>query len=136
MKKIIIAIISLSLIGCSMIQLRPDAEMILIKAAARTAGYKYAANNQALVRPTIAYAKTLEELANSTLADREKLITDIFPLAVNTLRKNVTDPVVRLSILDATGLLQLGVPNVSIGTQTEQIRYIIQGFIEGVEMGR
>lgn len=135
MKKLLAIITIIALMGCSMIEFKPDAIQANIKMAAMIAGERFAAHHSDLAPVALAYAKSLEAYASGTLIDNEKLVNELWPAAVKNLLAHVSDPVVKSIMQGAAGMVQLHAPNVSIGTQAQQIRYAVQGFIEGVEMG-
>lgn len=122
--------------GCSMLQLNQDNQTVLIKAAARVAGNRFALRNPDLAITALPYARTLAELANGTFTDSEKLVNELWPAAVKSLLGSINDPILQLTISDVAGMVQIRVPNVSTGVKLGQIRAALQGFIEGVEASK
>jgi hypothetical protein len=126
-KAVLIFIISLALISC--IEFDPGGQKALIKTAARIAGYKLAKDNPDFGKTVISPAKTLLVASNS--ATPEQFVKELFPKAVNLLKKNIEDPLILSSINDVLSLIRI---DVEVPVQSDQIQAALTGFIEGIEL--
>jgi hypothetical protein len=113
--------------GC--LEVSPEAETVMIKSAARMAGYKFAKQSPELAAIVVPQAQTL--LAASNGADGEQFVNTLFPAAVNLLLSKLDDPLLAATVRDAASLVKI---DAAVPIKQEQMRACIQGFLEGVAM--
>jgi hypothetical protein len=104
-------------------------EYVLIKSSARIAGYKVATDNPGLAAVAAPQAQALLAAAGSA---EPVMFTDVlFPAAVQLLLRQVDDPLLVATIMDATSLIE---PEAPVSMRQAQIRAALQGFLEGLTL--
>ncbi len=133
MKKLCASIIVLAFVaaGCQGIAINPQAENVLIKSAARIAGYKLARQNPELAAVVAPQAETL--LAAATTADPAQFVDVLYPAAASLLMKKIDDPVLAATVADCISLIQT---DADVPVKSAQIQAGLQGFIEGLALAR
>lgn len=133
MKRALILVVAVAflLAGCEGLTiLKSDEQTVVIKTAARVAGYKIAKNNPELTKQIIPQAIALYAAGTGT-TDQAQYVNVIFPAAVNLLVQHVDDPLMAASIADIVGLIKV---DMSIPIKVIYIQAGLQGFIEGVQL--
>lgn len=131
MKKIFSALAIMLLVcfifGC--LEISPDTETVLLKTTARAAGYKLAKEKPEFAKVVIPQAKILLAAASG---DQTQFVNALFPAAVALLQKQIDDPILAASLVDAVSLIKV---DATVSAQSEQIMVAVQGFIEGLILG-
>lgn len=133
MKKIYFALIPLlifALAGCSMLQVKPDSEIVAIQSAASVAGYEVGKNNPQLIGPILTHAQALLEASKGDPVKFNLLIGEALPL----LLTNVKNPP---AIAAVSALLEMVEIKSNLNRQAAnmaKIQAAIQGFIIGLQM--
>ena len=133
MKRIYFALIPLlifALAGCSMLQVKPDTELVAIQSAASIAGYEVGKNNPQLIGPILTHAQALLEASKGDPVKFNTLIADALPL----LLTNVKNPPAIAAISGLLGMVEIKSDLQKQTANMAKIQAALQGFIIGLQM--
>ncbi len=132
MKRIYFALIPLlifALAGCSMLQVKPDTELVAIQSAASIAGYEVGKNNPQLIA-ILTHAQALLEASKGDPVKFNTLIADALPL----LLTNVKNPPAIAAISGVLGMVEIKSDLQKQTANMAKIQAALQGFIIGLQM--
>lgn len=107
---------------------------VVVKSAARHAGYAVAENDAALAAKILLQAEVLKAAAKG---DPEKFVETLFPAAVEELQNSISDPLIAQDVADLVDIVvsaDIDEDGNAIDTEAKASIYqaAIEGFCEGI----